>query len=311
MALNIEDYVKGNFENALSTHLKTKNDLKQIEKNKNYDDILGYKLFDIENKPDDIKISTMTITCRINTIFNVLDITDYINLNMNSIISIKCGTKIRSLIYKKKRNAKPAKKKKNFYNQATVKIQTKKDDVINIKLFINGSMQLTGCKSMEGVFEALSKLFFELKQEVAILDLKNKKIIEKPFVQNRDVLEIQNIQKFAIQMINSNFKMGFAIDREKLFRCMIEEGIDCRFEPDVHAGVITSLQIGKNKIYILIFEKGSIVVTGAVKCEQIKQAYEYINKYLLINYDKVVLNEKLTNETILKYLELELNNFNN
>jgi TATA-box binding protein (TBP) (component of TFIID and TFIIIB) len=311
MTYNIEEFVGGsNFENVLKNHLKTKSELKEIEGNKNYGEKIGYN-FDIENKPAEMKISTMTITCHFNTIFNVIDITEYINLNMNSIISIKCGTKIRSLVYKKKRNSKPTKKKKKyFYNQATVKIQTKKDNVINLKLFINGSIQLTGCKSIEGVYEALTKLFYELKQEVAIMDYKNKKIIEKPFVENKDILDIKNIKKFTIQMINSNFKMGFAINREKLYKYMIEDGIDCRFEPDVHAGVIVGYDINNKKISILIFEKGSIVITGAVNCYQIKQAYEYINKYLLSIYDKIILNEELTNETILKYLELELNNLN-
>src|SRR5208282_3313047 len=57
-------------------------------------DIIKQKIFfnnDIENLPDDIKISTMTIVCKINTTFNVENIAKYIDLKKHSVISVKHG----------------------------------------------------------------------------------------------------------------------------------------------------------------------------------------------------------------------------
>src|SRR5689334_12122031 len=82
-------------------------------------DVIKQKLFfndDIENLPEDIQISTMTIVCKINMIFNVENIAKYIDLKPSAIISVKHGksddiSTNRTLITKKKNNKNKIKKK--------------------------------------------------------------------------------------------------------------------------------------------------------------------------------------------------------
>ena len=49
------------------------------------------------------------------------------------------------------------------------------------------------------------------------MDFKNKKVIEKPFTSNINKTKIEKITKFRIVMINSNFDLGYKIDREELY----------------------------------------------------------------------------------------------
>jgi len=258
---------------------------------------------DIDNKPEDVTISTITMTCKMNTEFLVENIGKYINLEHDRVVSVKYGNNIiRSLIPKKVINQKKKKQKKNFYNQVTLKVRTKKDKDINIKLFINGSIQMTGCKSIESSYEALSKLFEELRIEKGIIDMKNGKIVDVPFISKPENLKLDKIEDFNIAMINSNFKIGFHIDREKLYDLMTSDGIDCTYDPLNHAGVIVRYMHTEKPLSIFIFESGSIVITGVRNCQQIKEAYEYINKYLLTRYRLIQKNDALTNNTIMEYL---------
>lgn len=269
--------------------------------------IMGNKI-DIEYKPEDVIISTMTITCKVESEFNVKNIGKYIDLNRNGVVEAICGRDIvRSLLPQKKNQQKNKKEKKQFYNQVTLKVNTKKDNLINIKLFINGSIQMTGCKSIEGAIEALEKLLHLLKIEKSIIDINNFILENKPFVSNISKLTIEDIYDFKIAMINSNFIIGFNVDRYKLYNCMINDKIDATYDPIIHAGVIVRHNTGDKVISVFVFESGCIVITGARTCKQINEAYNFINKYLLQNYKHVVKTNSLSNSTILKYLDIELN----
>lgn len=263
---------------------------------------------DIEYKPEDVIISTMTITCKFPSKFNVVNIGKYIDLSRNGIVEVICGKDIfRSLIPKKNNSQKNKKEKKQFYNQTSLKINTKKDKLINIKLFINGSIQMTGCKSIEGSTEALQKLLSLLKIEKAIIDTKTFKLEDKPFVTNISKMTMENLYDFKIVMINSNFNIGFLVDRYKLYKYMTKDNIDATYDPIIHAGVIMRYNAGDKIISVFIFEGGSIVITGARTCKHINDAYNFINKYMLQNYKYVVKTNNLSNSTILKYLDEDFN----
>lgn len=300
MVCTIMEYIDGQIDQTEVKQAKNNNS-KAIKSR------IGNKI-DIEYKPEDVIISTMTITCKLNSEFNVINIGKYVDLNRNGIVEAICGRDIiRTLICKKNTSQKNKKDKKQFYNQVTLKVNTKKDKIINIKLFINGSIQMTGCKSLDGSIEALDKLLNILKKEKAIIDIKTFKLEDKPFVSNISKLTIDNIYDFKVAMINSNFSIGFNVDRYKLFNCMTKDKIDATYDPIIHAGVIVRHNTGDKIISVFVFESGSIVITGARSCKQIYEAYNFINKYLLQNYKYVVKTNNLSNSTILKYLDIELN----
>lgn len=294
------EYIDGHIDYAQNIQTKVLN-------SKMVKHLIGNKI-DIEYKPEDVIISTMTITCKVESEFNVKNIGKYIDLNRNGIVEAICGRDIvRTLIPKKNNQQKNKKDKKQFYNQVTLKVNTKKDKLINIKLFINGSIQMTGCKSIEGAIEALEKLLYYLKIEKSVIDIKTFILEDKPFVSNLTKLTIDDIYDFKVAMINSNFSIGFNVDRYKLFNCMTNDKFDATYDPIIHAGVIVRHNTGDKIISIFVFESGSIVITGARTCKQINDAYNFINKYLLQNYKFIVKANNLSNSTILKYLDIEFN----
>lgn len=263
---------------------------------------------EIGKLPDDVSISTMTVICKINTNFICSNIGRYVDLSHTCILAIKHGktgdpSTNRSLLFKKS-TTKKKKTKSVFYNQVSlsVHINSKGKKPVNIKLFSNGAMQLTGCKTVDNAVETIYKVFNELKKVKAIIDYKQQKVVEKPFVENPNLLDITCVKNFQIVMINSNFKIPFKIDRNKLYNLLLEENYECLYDPVKHACVNIKYEHPEKTISVFVFEKGAIIITGARNCSQIYGAYIFINKYLLLNHKKIVKNDKLTNENINKYL---------
>ena len=108
----------------------------------------------------DINISTITLTCKIKNdiLLKTFLIGKYIELN-DEIKGVKyCnGNKeilrgdYSTIMYKKaKKKVEEKINKKLFYNQISVIIYNKKTDSnFNVKIFSNGSLQITGCKSKD------------------------------------------------------------------------------------------------------------------------------------------------------------------
>ncbi len=249
--------------------------------------------------PNDIKISTITITCKVNTTFNNLHIEKYLDLD-NEIVTIKSlRVNKTSLNVKKTRKKKISKFKKNaFYNQ--VSIGLKKTDInllqkgfkgiINVKLFINGAIQITGCKSYEDFKWALTTLFQKLSVIKATYDGIEKIIIDKPFCGNIDILKLENIERIKVAMINSNFHIGYSINRENLYGLLNNNKIMCSYDPVIHACVNIKYTHNLKKLSIFVFEKGVIIITGANHCDQIIPAYQFIKAYLDKNYNNLAKN---------------------
>ena len=268
------------------------------------------KKLDIKYLPDDVTISTMTLVCEIDTKFNCANIAKYISLSPNGILSVSYGKSgdtrtNRSIIKKKTSSGKKKKQKKCFYNQVSmyIDVSTKKKKPVNIKLFCDGAIQMTGCKTIDHSIEVLTKVLFELKKTKAIVDAKTMTIMEKPFVTNPEKLSIKDISNLRIAMINSGFEIEFKIDRSKLHNLLLENNYECLFDPAKHACVNIKYEHPDKTISVFVFEKGSIIITGAQNCSQIYSAYDFINKYLLKNHHHIKKNDMLTNSNIIKYLD--------
>lgn len=265
--------------------------------------------------PDDLKISTITLTCKLPVRFNVILIAKYLTLSPEFVQTITCGKNkeiCRSLVPVKIKTKKIKKTPKlNFYNQATIVINCPDVAKVNVKLFKNGSIQLTGCKKISSVVWILDKLFALLRTEVGIpvdvpiiptiIDIMNgvshekpaqpEELIGKHYADPYIFLNILDMTDLKIAMINSNFNIGFQIDREKLFNLLIAEQYDCEFDPSRHAGVKLRLKshgISDHLSSIFVFDKGSIIITGSQNYMQIVECYKFINMYLIENYAKIV-----------------------
>jgi TATA-box binding protein (TBP) (component of TFIID and TFIIIB) len=275
-----------------------------------FSDKLASSLY-LKSLPDEVIISTMTVICKVGTKFNLPNIGQYLDLKNNAIVRISYGnpenkTTNRGLFTKKNVNPKKKKKLANFYNQVTVIIRMDEGNKdINVKLFLNGSIQMTGCKSVKNIVESLDKLFIGLKTIKAIVDFKTNEIIEKPFVDDVTKIDFANISMadIKIPMINSNFNIGFQIDRDKLFEILDADNLnlnvhDCSYDPDIHACVNIKYNHVEKIVSIFVFEKGPIIITGAKNCKQIYDAYMFINNYLLQNFKKIRKQDILDSQLI-------------
>lgn len=256
-------------------------------------------------KPDDVNISTMTFVSKLDLNFHCKNIAKYIDLSYSDIVSVKCGDKHnRTLIKKKKAIRKKTKKKNNFYNQVSLYIIVKNKDKtkpINLKIFKNGALQMTGCKNVENCLDALTIIFSKLKLIKGVI--KKRKIKEIEFTDNPSHLLLSNVIKFDIAMINSNFNIGFVIERSKLYNLLTLDKIECLYDPTKHSSVDIKYKTDTETIPIFIFEKGSVIITGIKNCNQISIAYYFINIYLLSRYTKIVKNY-LSDDELLKCINV-------
>src|ERR1700747_278424 len=163
---------------------------------------LNNSLFDFM-KEKQISISTMTITAKLGSLLYIKNLSKYVKLTLDGIVSIKYGnrkdvTTNRAIITP---NAKKKPSKKCFYNQATIRIKPSSGkNIVNIKIFRNGSIQMTGCKSMEDFYDVILKLI-KIIQTGRKYTIGNKKYFAR-FVKHPEIMKISAI---TVQMINSNF----------------------------------------------------------------------------------------------------------
>lgn len=257
-------------------------DIKKLKKNINYDNFM----IDKNNIDKEVNISTMTICCHFeNTEIKCHRIAKFIKLGTNYVVA--CGN--NSLIKKKRKPKKNENlNKRPFLNQISLKILVPdklQNKPVNVKLFKNGSVQMTGCVTLQNSLDAL----------VRVCNILSIKIKKKSLCDNKNLID--SVTKYNICMINSNFDIGFCIDRNRLLKILKDEKLDVMFDSTSHAGVKIKYTIGEVVITLLIFEKGKIIITGVKDFKQLKNAYDFINHLLLKYYSEIF---KLSNKIVLQ-----------
>lgn len=259
---------------------------------------------------------------------------------------------------KSKKRKKKIVKKRQMETQATLIYHFKNDRYINIKVFNNGKIQMTGVRSKEeaemvitNLIEIIKKTTVEMtdwdvesvadtsktiKNEYIYtkIDGKNKVmrhimvdgvskwietpdeldlVVGKPLIEDNSKIKMTN---FQIVMINSNYSVGFNIDRTKLHLILKRKyNIYATFEStyqavksyyyfnsdnteqngvckcEVPCFVIKEQKKGSKppctQVTISVFRTGSIIITGGCTMEQINQAYTYINTVIRDNFSLI------------------------
>lgn len=283
-----------------------------------FTDYLGVETSEIKDLPSGIGISTMCTSCKLNTRLNITNIEKYLQLNSDDVLTIKVDKeRMRTLIAiknKPKRIKKTELKmkekdtsKNHFYNQITAVIRVDEGPVtdlnevpkINIKLFKNGSVQMSGCKSIKNINIALNKLIYKLKEIKAKIE--DGAIVEKTFIEEPNKITIKD---FKIDMINSNYRINMQIDRVKLYNLLLKKKIKSTYEPCIRACVIIKhvppCDNPENKeVSVFIFQKGNIIITGARSKTHIISSYNYMNDILLTHKDDIIKKEEKEEEDMI------------
>lgn len=243
----------------------------------------------IKQLPKEVSISTITLSCKLDIILEPKKIAEEIELSENEIIEIHYGN-IKDEKTNRTLCKKIKKQKKAFYNGLTLKIiVNNKKKPINIKAFINGSFQITGCKNVDNIIDVLTIIINRLKKNQVYLK------------QGYENLDINKIYNFKIALINSDYNINFKIDLQNLQNILPPE-IQRTYNVLRHSCVNIKYYINKKMISIFVFNKGSIIITGSVNCEQIRESYNYIDKLLVSNYKDIVDNNHIYKKIINKYL---------
>jgi len=251
--------------------------------------------------PSELHVSTQTQLGKINATIELSELAKSLQCNEN-ILYIEHGDAIRkgSDAKKSARKHKKQKPKKYFYNQVTIHMPREEDKRVNMKIFNNGRVQMTGViKSGQGLEKVRS-----LVQELNRLSPEYR---EQIFGHSE---VIDHLQETETVLINSNFDIGFEIDRESLHRLIIHTGYYSSYEPGIYPGVnikyyynplnsspgICNCETpcdGKGKgttckrITIAAFKSGKIIITGGKSADNIVTAYDFIREFIAEHIDEI------------------------
>lgn len=181
---------------------------------------------------------------------------------------------------------------KSFFNQSTLVVRRRMEDDIawkevNVKLFANGGIQMTGVTS-EGFAQRTIDWLLEQLNMLPVSPFPNK----------------PSIQRFSVQLINTDYSLNKFINQDALHKLFINRyNLFSMLEKTIYQGVNTKFFYNARnpglgicqcqtfckgqgtgegegeckRITMSIFRTGRIIITGARKLHQIKAAYEFLN----------------------------------
>lgn len=295
---------------------------------------------DLDNLPGNLKIFTLPVTTSlINCSINIVNIAKYFPLNPNDIVTIQSDSGVRSLI--------PTKKQlKNsdiitiFMNQITLimiiyetaELVTTK--FVNIKLFDNNSIQITGLKSIFQCNYSINKLIKLLSGRFGVFvdengnpicsvngsipsNVRNIKFKKIRFI-TPEIGENIYIKTIKISTINISCMYESKINQTQLFFKMkqlkldkkIDETTNIAFQSDIISAVsIWLMHPDGNNITIFVFESGKISLMACKNREHVEYAYNFIMNILKDHHMHIIKKDLvkivMKDEELKKYIDID------
>ena len=251
---------------------------------------------------DNLHISAMVQIGKLNTEINLENLANKLDINKN-ILYIEYGSLVNKGENNKKFSLKKQASRKYFYNQLTIHMfnELKKNNRVNVKIFNNGRIQMTGINNDKIGEQTINLLVKELnvfKEDKEIFTISE---------------EIRSIGELETVLINSDFDIKMPIKRDVLHRLIVKEGYLSSYEPCNYPGVNIKYYYnplldnkgicdcecpcnGKAKdntckrITIAVFKSGSIIITGGRNKRHIQIAYEFITNFIEKNKQELIVN---------------------
>lgn len=251
---------------------------------------------------ENLHISAMVQIGRLNTEINLENLAKKLDINKN-ILYIEYGSLVNKGLNNKKFSEKKQASRKYFYNQITIHVFNllKKNNRVNVKIFNNGRIQMTGINDDKIGEQTMDLLVQELNM----------------FQNDKEIFtgkeEIKRIGDLETVLINSDFDIKNPVKREILHRLIVKEGYLSSYEPCNYPGVNIKYYYnplldnkgicececpcnGKGKdntckrITIAVFKSGKIIITGGRNKKHIQIAYEFITNFIEKNAQEVLVN---------------------
>jgi TATA-box binding protein (TBP) (component of TFIID and TFIIIB) len=258
-----------------------------------------------------LRISTITTTAQLGTkihldaIYAQVPILEYWDLN-DGVLKMDFNKQSKGTCFKDIM-MKPKTSKTSFFNQATLVVRREVSPLnwkeINVKLFRNGGIQMTGVRSIEMAGETLRWLLVYLTSTCTTT----------PIFADTPV-----IYKEQVQLVNTDFSIGAKVKRDVLHRVLTEKyRLNSSYESAIYQGVKTKYfynaerpassppglcpceklckgtgdgsKLGEcKKITISPFQTGQVIITGARTMDQIHEAYDFIKAVFRDNASDVL-----------------------
>jgi hypothetical protein len=191
---------------------------------------------------------------------------------------------------------------KPFFNQSTIVVRRATNPEatqfkeVNVKLFGNGGIQMTGIPAEDFAFSTLVWLLDELQKVVPSEGIV---FTEKPVLKD-----------FKVQLINSDYQVAYPINRSALHSVLARTyGLFSTFESTIYQGVNTKYYYNEQspnknrpglclcskrcrgqgsgsgpgeckRITMSVFQTGKIIITGGRFMYQLEEAYNFLNAVL-------------------------------
>jgi len=241
---------------------------------------------------DNLRISTMTQVTNVNSHVELSEL--FQNIPIGDKISYAVHGYTERGVSGKKTSPKSVEvngkmRKRYFFNQVTLHVNVGKR--VNMKIFNNGGIQMTGLKTPEQGTQAVTTVLDCFKGLSPLA-------LAKIFTTNSQPIQGDS----RMVMINSDFDIGCQIDREKLHREIIGAGYYSSYASDIYPGVnikyyengptsdgvcrCETMCNGKGlnghckKITIAVFKSGKIIITGGQTMNHIHVAHSFICKFI-------------------------------
>jgi len=266
-------------------------------------------------KPTSLRISTKVITANMGTTMNAKTLFGNISQILiplwwpgEGILKMEHDT---SVIGYASRDAfsKRGVSDKTFFNQSTIVLRKATNSAhtqfkeVNVKLFGNGGIQMTGIPAEEFAKETLQWMLDELCK----VQSTEKIFAEQPV-----------LQKFKVQLINSDYQVACPINRTALHHILSRKyGLFSTFESTIYQGVNTKYYYNDQhpdktrpgiclctkrcrgqgtgsgpgeckRITMSVFQTGKIIITGGRYLFQLEEAYHFLNMVLQRHSDEVL-----------------------
>ena len=218
--------------------------------------------YDKMNKYDGLtglKISTMTMVCDMKIDIDLEKLTKNFVRPNYPLCFIKKAKTNKDITYTKR-----GKVKKSFYNQTTITVSENTNK--SVKVFKNGKLQITGLTSendFNNTIIIVKKILLDTPGAVNPSDISKEKVESK------------------IEMINSNFNFSKELNLKQLRLMMLDNKNvkDASYNPDTYPGINAKY----NDTSLFVFGTGNVVITGAKKLSEVKQAYEFVTELICSN----------------------------
>ena len=151
----------------------------------------------------------------------------------------------------------PKPRRPDFNNQTTVRHGTK-----SIKMFRNGSVHVTGCKTLDDFVQAVT----------AVCDAMTQAGIETDGVR---------VTGFDTQMINVTFNANVTLGLRELRDLCLGRGWAAMYNADVYPGLNLKIPVGNGRtVTALAFRSGNVILTGGKTAAHVLEAHASLTHLL-------------------------------